>query len=509
MRSKIFQYILIILTITAVAGSYFYYQSRAAMTVGKTGLTSVKINASQANKLTSGLVGYWTFDGQDTNWTSATAGTTADKSPAGTNTGTLTGMSRSTSPAIGKVGQGMYFDGSNDYVDAGNNASLALLGSMTISAWIKSNTNVVYRGIVSKHTYWATPYEFKLFENKLMNYSGDDDGGCMNNTASTNSISFNQWQHVVFVRNSSSGLETFYINTVQDSGGWQSSGCIVDEGAVVTIGNADGGNFFNGSIDEVRVYNRALSQSEITELYNQGQVKINASQADKLTSGLVGHWTFDGQDTNWTSATAGTTADKSPAGTNTGTLTNMSQSTSPTIGKVGQGMYFDGSDDRIIVTDPVDDSLDFGTGDFSISAWIKTTAVSRGIIGKLPDNNGNNFIVLVGATSKIVFMIYDAGSDYWLTSNTVVNDGVWHHIGVVVDWSTFPSGTTYEYIDGSLDNSGSIFNVGTSLSNSADLTIGDAPFLASQEFLGSIDEVRLYNRALSASEITELYNQGR
>src|SRR3990167_4581919 len=502
MRSKIFQYILIILTRTAVAGSYFYYQSRAAMTVGKTGLTSVKINASQANKLTSGLVGYWTFDGQDTNWTSATAGTTADKSQAGTNTGTLTGMSRSTSPAIGKVGQGMYFDGSNDYVDAGNNASLALLGSMTISAWIKSNTNVVYRGIVSKHTYWATPYEFKLFENKLMNYSGDDDGGCMNNTASTNSISFNQWQHVVFVRNSSSGLETFYINTVQDSGGWQSSGCIVDEGAVVTIGNADGGNFFNGSIDEVRVYNRALSQSEITELYNQGQVKINASQADKLTSGLVGHWTFDGQDTNWTSATAGTTADKSPVGTNTGTLNGMSRSTSPAIGKVGQGMYFDGTNDRVDLGNNT--SLNFTTENFTIAFWIKTAALAQGanIFNRGVMNTGG-YEIMVLNTGVIHLHTSQSGVNQTTVApaGTLVNN-VWSHIVVVRNGSI-----GYIYKDG-VDVSSSqptIINPATSTSNAS---IGSRA--TATNFINAVlDEVRVYNRALSQSEITELYNLGR
>src|SRR3989338_7510865 len=114
MKNRTIQYILIIAILVGITGGWFFYQSRAAMTVNKTGLTSVKINTSQAGKLTSGLVGHWTFDGQDTNWTSATAGTTADKSPAGTNTGTLTNMSQSTSPTIGKVGQGMYFNGTDD-----------------------------------------------------------------------------------------------------------------------------------------------------------------------------------------------------------------------------------------------------------------------------------------------------------------------------------------------------------------------------------------------------------
>src|SRR3989338_6109318 len=82
-------------------------------------------------------------------------------------------------------------------------------------------------------------------------------------------------------------------------------------------------------------------------------------------SGLVGYWTFDGKDTNW-----GTnkTNDLSGQG-NTGTLTNMSTTTSPVVGKLGQGLKFDGSDDYVNVADAV--SWDFGTNSFTLSFWFR------------------------------------------------------------------------------------------------------------------------------------------
>src|SRR3989338_3488894 len=92
---------------------------------------AARITSPSQNYL--GLVGYWTMDGADTVWTSATAATTLDKSGNG-NTGTLTNMSRSSSPVSGKIGQGLEFDGGEDYVDAGNTTPLQITGAITVSA---------------------------------------------------------------------------------------------------------------------------------------------------------------------------------------------------------------------------------------------------------------------------------------------------------------------------------------------------------------------------------------
>jgi len=74
--------------------------------------------------------------------------------------------------------------------------------------------------------------------------------------------------------------------------------------------------WFNGTIDEVRIYDRALSQEEITRLYKMGGSKVEASQTSKLTDGLVGSWSFDDPDIYGT-----TVVDRSGQGNN-GTITN-------------------------------------------------------------------------------------------------------------------------------------------------------------------------------------------
>src|SRR3989338_1183128 len=105
--------------------------SHASLTVGNSPVTS----------LTSGLVGYWTFDGQHTNWAT---GKTFDQSGKG-NTGTMTSMTSSTVPVAGKFGQAFKFDGVNDYVNMGAPASLNITGTVSVSAWVKMKSSALNR----------------------------------------------------------------------------------------------------------------------------------------------------------------------------------------------------------------------------------------------------------------------------------------------------------------------------------------------------------------------------
>ncbi len=218
-------------------------------------------------------MGHWTFDGQDTNWG---ANTTDDVSP-NSNIGTMTNMSITTSPVPGVAGQALNFDGTNDYVNAGNGSNLNLTGSMTISAWVYSKSSgSEQQQIVSKiggpGCGSQTPYDFSITDTNKLRYYEDNGNDC-GNTDSINSISLNQWQHVVFIRNASNQI-IFYINSSQDLISGSSLG-VGDSGAPVNIGRRSipdmGYSFFNGYIDEVRIYNRALSGSEVTELYNMGR----------------------------------------------------------------------------------------------------------------------------------------------------------------------------------------------------------------------------------------------
>ena len=121
--------------------------------------------------------------------------------------------------------------------------------------------------------------------------------------------------------------------------------------------------FHDGLIDDVHVYNRALSADEIKRLYKVGATaKLGQAAAnDSLTKGLVGWWNFDGKTSSGTRV-----FDASGTG-NYGILTNGSTLVN---GKLGQGMEFDGEDD--VVDAGSAGSLDdiFQNGG-TISGWIK------------------------------------------------------------------------------------------------------------------------------------------
>lgn len=176
-------------------------------------------------------------------------------------------------------------------------------------------------------------------------------------------------------------------------------------------------------------------------------------------------------------------------------------------GKVLSGWEFDGSNEYVQVANH--STLDFGTGDFSISAWIKTTELWGIIVAKRqPIGNYRGYQFLV-AHGQLLLQIADStlGWKNYHSSNTpTVNDGAWHQVTATVDRDS-ASGVRL-YIDGQLiitfdprDRQGTI-------SNTAELSIGranDAPY---SPFDGVLDEVQLYNRALTASEVAGLYAPG-
>lgn len=234
--------------------------------------------------------------------------------------------------------------------------------------------------------------------------------------------------------------------------------------------------------------------------------------------GLVGHWTFDGKDTPWTSASAATAKDKSGNG-NTGTLTSMTQGTSVVPGIQGQGLYFDGSDDYVTAGDPA--TLDVGIADsLSMSFWIKNkvAAQSSGVpirkraLGALPSAAG--YLLQFGTndgsgTQDDLGLAIDDGTNYgqvWI--NNGFNDLGWHHVVAIINRG---DNKLHMYLDGVLRDDTvtfqSISSVGA-LTNAVNFDIGGTS-LGSQTVNGSIDDVRVYNRALSASEVLQLYNMGR
>ncbi|MFZ2300226.1 MAG: LamG domain-containing protein [Candidatus Moraniibacteriota bacterium] len=216
----------------------------------------------------------------------------------------------------GKVKQAMYFDGTNDYVSVADATALELgSGDFTIDFFAKFDDVASTRGLVSK---WGATggstlsyaLDWVTGTNQLrFHCSSDGAADTAYNQSFTPAVG--GWYHITIVR-SGSALR-HYVDGVQLGSDLSISGGCFDSNRPLLIGATDigGGSFsyHDGAIDEVRIYSRALTGSEIIELGGARQVKINSSQNTLITDGLTGQWSFDGGDMSTTtglSATGGT-----------------------------------------------------------------------------------------------------------------------------------------------------------------------------------------------------------
>ncbi len=222
---------------------------------------------------------------------------------------------------------------------------------------------------------------------------------------------------------------------------------------------------------------------------------VNTQITGGLSSGLVGHWTFNGADTNWTSATAGTVADLS-GNNNTGTLTNMSRATSPVSGKIGQALYFDGSDDQMSVND-TDDSLD-GVGAETLALWFYPTVDNADwkiIAGK--GTSADNYGLWYQSNQFVAIISSGGWRNHYSVSGFIPN--AWYHVVGVFD-ST--NDVIHVYVNGTDQCS-------TAPAETANMVTNNDPFYITPSYTGRptgrVDDVRVYNRALSPTEVGDLY----
>jgi len=230
------------------------------------GVPVLTLNNGTFSVNTSGLVGYWRFENE-------TLGYSTDYSGYG-NTGTQVSMNNNSvsgPTTSGRFGNAMQFDGANDYVDAGNSASLHPTSSMTVSVWF--NTNAIPTGggnadgilgtgdSAVTNAYWMwidwTAVGFWM-RNSTTNVG-----------ATTADISTNRWYHAVGTYNGTH--VNFYLNGTlrQSTLGPQNFGTNTNK---LLIGLANIW-YFNGTIDEVQIYNRSLTADEIKELYESRAIR--------------------------------------------------------------------------------------------------------------------------------------------------------------------------------------------------------------------------------------------
>ncbi|MGV6851869.1 MAG: LamG-like jellyroll fold domain-containing protein [bacterium] len=199
---------------------------------------------------------------------------------------------------------------------------------------------------------------------------------------------------------------------------------------------------------------------------------------------LVAWWGFDGSFTERMSG----------LGVDTSTLPVPGFSD----GTIGQAVQFNGVDNQFSLLD--DDALELGADGYSISFWLKTTDTSTVLIDKIDPANNMGYRLRLTADGKLEYYANDGvavRASWNVVTNTVIADNEWHHVTVIGDWGSSRLNMDL-YIDGSLDNTGSLITSVADLSNGADVEVGES------SFSGEIDELMFFNAPISPADISIL-----
>jgi hypothetical protein len=461
------------------------------------------------NSLKTNLVGYWKYD--DGSGTSAT-----DASGNGL-TATLSGSPLPSWTTSGKINDALTFNGTTAYTTVTSSSITGVTSTLSLAFWVNipSFTAGTYHPLIDIYSESPSAREWTV-GTKLV--TGTQRFGVITSTdgtyqaardfATNAGITTGTWYFVVFTYDSAVGAK-IYVNGSLDTSNAQTGTLFAATGVpMVTMHAAntygDGSGYSAGTVDEVGFWSRALSASEIAALYNSGvgthypfasQTVIGHSNLGN-SNGLVGYWTMDGSKTNWST---GQETDASGNG-NTGQLIAMSTSTSPTIGKVGQALKFNGSNQEIDMGTP--SALNITGNAITVSAWVYPTVSdsnNRGVAGDVNNAVTQGYILYDHAGQPTLAI--GNGSTHFESATSLAAINTWQMWTGVYDGSNL-----YIYVNG--QSAGTpVATTGNISSSAADFQIakngytGDVPW-----FLGSIDDVRVYNRALSASEVQALYN---
>jgi hypothetical protein len=449
----------------------------------------------------NGLVGWWPFNGN------------ANDESGNNNNGTVNGATL-TIDRFGNAGKAYSFDGASNYIIISDNNSLDLVNQYSFSTWVYlpdyslNQPNEPMRTILSKpRPDGGGGYSLRAIEgvsfsggNTLSYVSGWNNGTINGGINSPDTIPLMKWTNIVFTYN---GNEASLYKDGMLKASSTVSFSLLNSTFELFFGkefssNSVDSRWFNGSLDDIAIYNRALTQQEITALYQGANTTTNCPTFPaSLAQGLVGYWPF-----------CGNANDESGNGNN-GTV-NGATLTTDRFGNAGKAYSFDGNGDYIGAS-----SNNLPSAERTISIWFNGSSFLGGpaLLGYGGNGCGSSFFVAINQPPipNVIINQSHCVVDS-LTSPFSINDtNSWHHLVI----TTSQNGTNH-FIDGQKTAENSTFISNTYVSN-RDFAIGSnvgndgyMPWVDANQtwWKGSLDDIAIWNRALSQSEITQLYNQG-
>ena len=370
----------------------------------------------------------------------------------------------------GVTGGALDFDGSGDRIEAG-----ALLGEgtpeITVAAWVYKRDAGDDR-VVAKSASTSRPdhiYSLGVANTTVRVHLKTEDNGGTSDYDGGN-ITLNQWTHLAFTYD---GASLRIYKNGEQTAVHAVTGPVVASSIATVLGNVNDSDdrHWNGLLDDVRIYNRALAPGEVADL------------GDYLAVSATAHWKLD--------EGSGDTAVDSVGG-HDGKLVNDPVWSSG--GMRGGALDFDGLDDYVEV--PHDDALSIAS-ELTIAAWIynASPAISGSyrILSKEPPGANDSFwLSLQGQT-----LWFGVGGSFY-SAPTTVAPNTWYHVAASFDDA---NNQVRLYVDGV--EVGQYFSGASITVNSSALRIG-ANWESNKYWQGLLDDVRLYDRVLSAADVAAL-----
>lgn len=446
--------------------------------VGSSVFASVYIFTSpDADPLENGLVGYWPFNGN------------ANDATSYGNNGTTNNVTLTTD-RFGNANSAYQFNGaSNSNVSLPNptpNFISANNAPFSFSMWARPSTVTGPNSKItlSNESYLNSGFRYGITAGTNMAFWTNESGGNLNPSNFQDSVflTANNWYNFIVTYDGS--VFKMFTNGTQTAFSPSSSTIKSNTNNVVVGGGAGGVSYFAGVIDDVRFYNRALTPSDVNLIYTNASGPTSNSNTLNLNAGakqLVGQWEFDA------------TIDDNTPYANNASVTGATMTTDRK-GRANSAAAFNGSNQYMSVADT--SVLQFGTGDYSVSAWVKPTgATDKTAVAKYAGSSSSNFYLGLTSSGAASF---STGSSTPLTGGSGLNNNAWHLItGVRV------GGVGYLYVDGQQVATGAM--TGNASASGSYVGIGKFGSSGTSYFNGSIDDVRLYKRGITAQEVADLY----
>lgn len=413
--------------------------------------------------LNNGLVASYRLDESSGNITDSINGIT------GTNTNTVTFSS-------GKINNGADFT-ETQYFDCTAN-TVQQVTNLTFACWVKTTDTTNNKTIIVGNSAAGSGFQWRIETNLKQQFNKQGIAGI---ATSTSAISSGVWTHVAVSYNYSTGVCTFYKNGVADGGATSAQTFTQNK---LFIGYNDASEGMIGSLDEVCIWNRVLTSTEITELYNS----TNGIQLPSQSLSTKAYYPLNGNSNDYS------------GNTNTGTDTSI---TYPQ-GRFGQAAKFNGSSSVVTYTT---NKVITGTGSFTVSGWVNFASLNvAGDIAISVGHQATNQQFSMGAASGLMNGNWYGGAGLISTGTSAPKLNTWYHMCAVLNgasatWQMYINGRLYgtpvtapAYNMSSSGSSGNIFG---------NYTVYDANW----GFDGLLDEVIIESRAWTAAEVATYYRK--